>query len=476
MRSNNSNGSRALWARGLIVLGAVLGLGLSARPAATAPFAYVVINSSLFADEQLIFSSVVSVIDTATNVAVGELSVGCDGFTSSGCETSSIAVTPDGKHVYVAKIDFPFTGVLVFDTATNNLVAGVPVNEPGAIAITPDGKHVYVSNFNNPGTVSVIATATNTVVATVPTVPVGGGIFRAIAITPDGKHVYVSNDNNPGTVSVIAAASNTVVATVAVGFNPEGVAITPDGKHAYVTNDLSNTVSVIDTATNTVVTTVPVAGGTFGVAVTQDGKHVYVTGSSISVIDTATNEVVATVPVASGAIAISPDGKHAYVAGINDTALVIATATNTVVATIALPGENSGPSSSSVSAVGIIPPPLGVPFLAFNAKLAIQFGSIPTKDAFGFGSNFILSSIAPAIDPLTDPVTLQIGAFATTIPAGSFIKQADGSFTFQGVIDGVGLGALIKPTGTMRYLFEAKGRGANLTGTENTVYATLIIG
>jgi hypothetical protein len=146
---------------------------------------------------------------------------------------------------------------------------------------------------------------------------------------------------------------------------------------------------------------------------------------------------------------------------------VIDTATNTVAATVAV---------AAPIAVGIIPPPPGVPFLAFNAKLAIQFGSIPTKDAFGFGSNFTLSSTAPAIDPLTDAVTLQVGTFTTTIPPGSFKKQKDGSFTFQGKIQGVGLGALIKPTGTLRYLFEAKANGANLTGTVNTVYATLAIG
>ena len=47
---------------------------------------------------------------------------------------------------------------------------------------------------------------------------------------------YVANGSNPGTVSVIDTATNTVVATVAVGSNPIGVAVTPDGKHVYVTN------------------------------------------------------------------------------------------------------------------------------------------------------------------------------------------------------------------------------------------------
>src|SRR5262249_42188023 len=109
---------------------------------------------------------------------------------------------------------------------------------------------------------------------------------------------YVTNSGS-GTVSVIDTATNTVVATVGVGGDPRGVAITPDGTHAYVTNIRSNTVSVIDTATNTVVATVPVGLSPFGVAITPDGTHAYVTnsfGNNVAVIDTATNTVVATVP------------------------------------------------------------------------------------------------------------------------------------------------------------------------------------
>jgi YVTN family beta-propeller protein len=69
-------------------------------------------------------------------------------------------------------------------------------------------------------------------------------------------------------VSVIATATNTVVATVAAGYGPIGVAITPDGAFAYVTNNYSNTVSVIATSTNTVVATVAVDFYPVGVAIT----------------------------------------------------------------------------------------------------------------------------------------------------------------------------------------------------------------
>ena len=83
---------------------------------------------------------------------------------------------------------------------------------------------------------SVIETASNTVVATVSV-----GVFPAwLAITPDGAFAYVANAGDMvscgvglpavcGTVSVIATASKSVVATVSegVGISPVGVAITP---------------------------------------------------------------------------------------------------------------------------------------------------------------------------------------------------------------------------------------------------------
>ena len=95
-----------------------------------------------------------------------------------------------------------------------------------------------------------------------------------MAVSPQGKFVYVTNGVN--TVSVIATASNTVVKTIAVGLIPIGVAITSDGNFVYVANSQSNTVSVIDRASNTVVRTIPVGKKPQGVAITPDGQFVYV--------------------------------------------------------------------------------------------------------------------------------------------------------------------------------------------------------
>ena len=91
----------------------------------------------------------------------------------------------------------------------------------------------------------------------------GVGFGTATAQAQTRAYVALFLDN---TVSVIDTATNTVVATIAVG--GFGIAITPDGTRAYVTNEFSNTVSVIDTATNTVVATIPVGSLPLWVAIT----------------------------------------------------------------------------------------------------------------------------------------------------------------------------------------------------------------
>src|SRR5207249_1388432 len=117
---------------------------------------------------------------------------------------------------------------------------------------------------NSSNSVSVIDTATNTVIATV-------GMFHPIvvAITPDGIRAYVTNSSASfGSVSVVDTASNIVIATIGIGPNAQSVAITRDGTRAYATSSGANSVFVIDTATNTVTATVAVGSNPVGVAIT----------------------------------------------------------------------------------------------------------------------------------------------------------------------------------------------------------------
>jgi YVTN family beta-propeller protein len=87
------------------------------------------------------------------------------------------------------------------------LTATVPVGQyPIGVAVSPDGKHAYMANESVPGSVSVIDTATNHVTATI---PVGADPYW-VAVSPDGTRVYVTQPGDSsfpgGSVSVIDTA------------------------------------------------------------------------------------------------------------------------------------------------------------------------------------------------------------------------------------------------------------------------------
>src|SRR5262249_22670948 len=96
--------------QGLAALGAALAVVFSASQASAAPFAYVANHDS----------KNVSVIDTATNKVVATIPV--------GHFPNGIAVTPDGKRVYVTNDNEFVSGVLiiaVIDTSINRVVARI---------------------------------------------------------------------------------------------------------------------------------------------------------------------------------------------------------------------------------------------------------------------------------------------------------------------------------------------------------------
>jgi YVTN family beta-propeller protein len=283
----------------------------------------------------------VYVIDTSFNTVVATIPLG-PSASPTAADPVGIAVTPNGKFAYVANAGTSSHLVFVIQTSSNTVVdtivlgAGNAVG-PMGVAITPNGNFAYVANKNS-DTVSVIDTATNTVITNFGT---GSSNPFGVAITPNGNFAYVTN-NGSNIVSVIDTSLNTVVATIAVGGSPNGIAITPNGSFAYVANNFSNTVSVIDTSTNMVVgAPIPVSAAPLGVAITPNGEFVYVTDDTspgqVSVISTASNTVVDTITVGRNpfGIAITPDGNFVYVAnGISNTVSVIDTSSNMVIDTI----------------------------------------------------------------------------------------------------------------------------------------------
>jgi YVTN family beta-propeller protein len=131
-----------------------------------------------------------------------------------------------------------------------------------------------------------------------------------------GPKAYIGNFSD-STVSVIDTATGSVVATVPVSTGPHGMAITPDGRIAYVSGDGASTVTAIDTATDKVAQTIEVGKSPHGLALTPEGGTLLVGvygDDRVVFVDVATQKVVGTVPVAKPhTIAMRPDGKVAYV-------------------------------------------------------------------------------------------------------------------------------------------------------------------
>jgi YVTN family beta-propeller protein len=194
----------------------------------------------------------------------------------------------------------------VINATTNKVITTVPIggNWSIGIAITPDGKNVYVGSTAPWNIVSVINTSANTVTAKVKV----GTAPEEVVTSPDGKKVYVANYGD-FTISVIDTAKNEVTATIDLKAFSRGIAVSSDGKKLYVANYLGNNykVSVIDTTTNLVTSTINLKAFPQKLSVTPNGKNVYVTsiddyygnGNNVTVIDTVNNTLVATVRVGS---------------------------------------------------------------------------------------------------------------------------------------------------------------------------------
>jgi YVTN family beta-propeller protein len=243
-------------------------------------------------------------------------------------------------------------------TANNKVIATIP-HLSGDVAVTPDGSKVYVMDSCD---VAVIATATNKVSTRIPL----GGDLAGIAASPDGSRIYVARPDS-GTVSVIATAKNTVIGSpIRVGRNVSSVAVTPDGGKIYVTDTHTDTVLVIATATSAMIgPPIHVGGSPNGVAVTPDGGRIYVTDhDGVAVIAAAANKVISGIPIdtmsamigppihvggSPNGVAVTPDGGRIYVTD-HDGVAVIAAAANKVISRIPIDTI----ASSDASFVGSI--------------------------------------------------------------------------------------------------------------------------
>lgn len=259
-------------------------------------------------------------------------------------EPAGIAVNSSGSFAYVP--DAGSGTIKVINTALNTIVASIPVGiTPTAVVLSPDGKYVYAVNYDqgqNQGNLWRIDAATNKLIGN--PITVGAGPW-ALAVSPDGSTVYAANSGDYSFLSSIASVNiNTGVVMQIDTPNddtPFGIVITPDGTKVYVSLQ-SNNIGVISTASQTFVDMIPVGSGPKGLAVTPDGSKLYVVSfdGTLSTINTTTNTVMNTIFIMPGltGIALSGDGSQLYLTSDETSAVAVLNTANNQYSLIDLPG------------------------------------------------------------------------------------------------------------------------------------------
>jgi YVTN family beta-propeller protein len=193
---------------------------------------------------------------------------------------AGIAVTPDGKRLYVA--ENLTHKVAVVDLATRQVGAKIAVGEyPYDCEVSRDGKRVYVSNWGS-RSVAVIDTADNRVINNIPV----GDHPNDLELTRDGKTLYVANANG-NTVSVVSTEQMKEIEAIStalhpkspIGSTPNAVALSPDEKTLYIANADNNDVAVVDVAkrgNSEVEGFIPTGWYPTSVRVSKDGKRIFV--------------------------------------------------------------------------------------------------------------------------------------------------------------------------------------------------------
>jgi len=276
----------------------------------------------------------VHLIDPATNKVVGVI---------NGIEVNHGAtVAPDGSRIYISNeadntLDF-------VDAKTLQVTKKVKLSgHPNNLAVSRDGRRVYIGiREPEPGGVDVVDTASFTMVKTLPT---QGAIHNAY-VTPDGKYV-VAGSISGETINVFDAQTEKTAWTLKMdlGVRPMTFVTNPDGSTKWILAQLSglNGFAVVDFATRKEIRridnpplppgkkTVPEGSDpSHGMAVTADGKTLVVCSRLnnhlyfYSLPDLKVLGGAELGGMGAGWVTLTPDGKTAYVANpvTNDVSVV----------------------------------------------------------------------------------------------------------------------------------------------------------
>ncbi|WP_116809871.1 beta-propeller fold lactonase family protein [Steroidobacter cummioxidans] len=285
---------------------------------------------------------------------------------------SDPAVSPDGRHVYVASYASSAVAIFARDTVTGTLTylgAESGLTAAFGVDVSPDGAHVYVASPTGSAIVALARDADTGLLTRLQdyTNPGGTGGFVTVTASHDGRYVYGVGGSPSGLVVWSRDASTGLLTFVAdyrdnvdghlLGqhFGPttspiNNIAVSSDLSFLYITSTADNAVSVyaIDATTGELSQASTVVDGIAGVdgiqaasslVLSPDNNFLYVSGQgehSVAIFsrDATTGALtylgkrtdgVDGVETLAGArsLARSPDGRYVYVSAITDNSITV---------------------------------------------------------------------------------------------------------------------------------------------------------
>jgi len=286
----------------------------------------------------------------------------------------SLAVSPDGRNVYATGRDYNSLVVFARNADTGQLTSvqvlrdgtdGVDgLNSAVTVAVSPDGEHVYVCG-NDDNAIATFARDTDTGELSLVQVLFddtdgvnGLGDPNWVTVSPDGRHVYVaagqddalgvfSRDEVTGELSFVQSAMGYYNGTNWLN-GAQTVHVSPDGNHVYALGDNGRALALFsrDPVTGRLTITGVMRSGVAGlpsfnssksIALSPDGLHLYAESPDFSkgVGTFSRNAVTGELSLSAGVEmpsdgqidvwmpAVSPDGRHVYVTSHYSDALTV---------------------------------------------------------------------------------------------------------------------------------------------------------
>ncbi len=297
------------------------------------------------------------------------------GFPVNLKSIGEVALSQDGRHVYVADVfdglaamtptTFPSGGLSYLGQFDQRPGGAGSTEGAYGIAVSPDQKHVYSASVGLDTLFAFARNAFSGVLSPIAEYVDGQGGVQDMnspvgpVVSPDGAHVYVlgegvnifSRDAQTGELAYVGVITDGIDGPVGlIGLNE--ISISPDGQHLYVVQSYAPELSVFsrDSQSGLLTLVETHTDGQAGlgslddadqVAVTPDGGQVLVTAridealtvfsrnpltGALTYLEHHTNGQAGVTGVADGvSLAVSADGKNVYVASRDEDALAVFT-------------------------------------------------------------------------------------------------------------------------------------------------------